>query len=67
MNTLTRAQFKALSYLAQATSENTVATVADSIGMTLIDTDALLKELTALGYIADALDRKSTRLNSSHP
>ncbi|MBQ7088186.1 MAG: NTP transferase domain-containing protein, partial [Clostridia bacterium] len=53
MNTLTRAQFKALSYLAQATSENTVATVADSIGMSLADTDALLKELTALGYIAD--------------
>ena len=53
MNTLTRAQFKVLSYLAQATTENTVATVADSIGMSLIDTDALLKELTALGYLAD--------------
>ena len=53
MNTLTRAQFKALAYLAQAKSENTVATVADSIGMSLADTDALLGELRELGYIAD--------------
>ena len=45
MNTLTRAQFNALSFLAQATSENTVATVADSIGISIADTDALLREL----------------------
>ena len=53
MNSLTREQFKALAHLAEATSENTVATVADSIGMSIADTDALLRELTDLGYIAD--------------
>ena len=33
MNTLTRAQFNALSFLAQAKSENTVATIADGIAV----------------------------------
>ena len=35
MNSLTREQFKALAYLAEAKSENTVATIADSIGLSI--------------------------------